>query len=385
MEQYNLRLADQSDIPNILPIYKENIDIQFHSKSPSAGYSDDAIFEILKHEISIHDEISGLYIIENSNKEILASSNIYFSLHRNGYTFLRFHYKKGLKEAEVQQLLELMVKLCFQDLNYNKINVEIRRSQIEYINIFIKCGFQEEVILREHFYIDGTYEDITRLGITKTDYINKVISPVLLTGGNVSKDEDFKLKPNLAPANPTLQGEKIFLSSITDEDTDLIYNLYSDSDDKYYASIEAAAPNNYQTIKSLSQRDNDYKSFREGISFSIKKKDGTLVGTMNAAFIDRRNRNLMLGITIYNSLERGNGYGSEAIKLFTDFAFLEMNMHRVYLGCFGFNSRAFNLYQHLGFKHEGTNRSFVYRNGNYYDEYVLGVLKQEWLVLRGYL
>ena len=93
----------------------------------------------------------------------------------------------------------------------------------------------------------------------------------------------------------------------------------------------------------------------------------------------------MISLEIFNSKERGRGYGSEAIRLFTDYAFLEMNMHRVYLGCFEFNNHAKYLYERLGFKSEGVNRAFVYRNGNYYNETSFGVVKKDWLTLRGYL
>jgi RimJ/RimL family protein N-acetyltransferase len=125
--------------------------------------------------------------------------------------------------------------------------------------------------------------------------------------------------------------------------------------------------------------------FQKGVLFAIRNKEGRVVGIIGSSRIDNRNRNLMIGLEIYNTKERGKGYGSEAIRLFTDFAFLEMNMHRVYLGCFDFNSHAGYLYERLGFRPEGINRSFVYRNGNYYNEVAFGVVKKDWLMLRGYL
>ncbi|GEM_PF-202874 len=385
MNQYNLRLAKQSDIQTILTLYEGKIDYKFGSKSPSIGCNDEIILENLKNDISNPEDVKGLYVIENLNKNILASCNIYSAFHRNGYTFLQFYYKKDINETTAKELLEIVMNLCFQELNYNKLNIDVRSTQIEFYSVFIKCGFQIEVTLREHFFTQGSYEDIIRLGLTKYDYINKTIFLQTLQNGALKNNEDYIIKPNVLPTKPLLRGEKVYLSPISADDIDLIYNLCSETDDVYFASIAAAAPTSYHSIKRLSQKENDYIFFHEGMTFGIKKNDGNIVGTINANFIDNRNRNLMLGLTIYSTSDRGNGYGSEAIKLFTDFAFLEMNMHRVYLGCFSFNDRAFNLYKHIGFKPEGINRSFIYRNGNYYDEYVLGVLKQEWLNLRGYL
>jgi len=157
------------------------------------------------------------------------------------------------------------------------------------------------------------------------------------------------------------------------------------SDDKNYASIAAAAPTNLDSILEYSQKENDLCFLNERISFGIKKKDGQIIGTIDADTIDHRNRSLMIGVTIYNPSERGKGYGREAIELLTDFAFLELNMHRVYLGYFAFNDDVGNLYEKIGFKLEGVNREFIYRNGNYYNENVMGILKKEWLALRNYI
>ncbi len=45
----------------------------------------------------------------------------------------------------------------------------------------------------------------------------------------------------------------------------------------------------------------------------------------------------------------GKGYGSETLKLVLDYAFYEMNLHRVSLKVFSFKEKAIRLYEKWGF------------------------------------
>lgn len=63
----------------------------------------------------------------------------------------------------------------------------------------------------------------------------------------------------------------------------------------------------------------------------------------------------------------GQGYGQEALTLLLDYAFLELNLHRLSLRVFSFNDRAVKLYKSLGFQHEGTCKEAIFRNGTWHD------------------
>jgi RimJ/RimL family protein N-acetyltransferase len=56
-----------------------------------------------------------------------------------------------------------------------------------------------------------------------------------------------------------------------------------------------------------------------------------------------------------------------------------MNMHRVYLQVFDFNSRAIALYEQLGFREEGRFRDAVFREGRYCDVVVMSMLESEFV------
>lgn len=80
---------------------------------------------------------------------------------------------------------------------------------------------------------------------------------------------------------------------------------------------------------------------------------------------------------------RGKGYGTEAINWALDWAFRNANMRRVSLTCYGHNAGAERLYKKLGFLEEGRRRKKMYFDMKWYDEVLMGMLREEWSELRG--
>lgn len=110
----------------------------------------------------------------------------------------------------------------------------------------------------------------------------------------------------------------------------------------------------------------------------IAKETGTPIGVTALIGIDLKNRNGECIIDIGEKPYWGLGYGTEALKLLLDYAFLEMNMHRVALRVFAFNERAIRLYEKLGFKQEGVSRQCMFREGKWHDIIHMGILQQEY-------
>jgi diamine N-acetyltransferase len=73
----------------------------------------------------------------------------------------------------------------------------------------------------------------------------------------------------------------------------------------------------------------------------------------------------------------GKGYGTEAILLLLDYAFGYLNFHRVAVGVVGFNEKALQFYQKVGFKKEGIQRDGYYHNFEYHDFVMMSILEDE--------
>ena len=130
--------------------------------------------------------------------------------------------------------------------------------------------------------------------------------------------------------------------------------------------------------------EDEYK-FYEGISgmkdtytFAIESMEKRYLGGCGINQIDWKNSVATIGIFIGDKSCWGKGYGTEAIKLLTDFIFNEMNINKVKLNVYSFNKRAMRCYEKCGFIREGVLRQEIYREGRYHDDIVMGLLRDEY-------
>ncbi len=85
-----------------------------------------------------------------------------------------------------------------------------------------------------------------------------------------------------------------------------------------------------------------------------------------------------LAIGIGEADYRGKGYGTDAMRVLCAYAFRELGQHRIVLNVFGGNTRAIHCYERVGFVHEAIMRSSLYRDGQRFDGFVMGLLRREW-------
>ncbi len=118
----------------------------------------------------------------------------------------------------------------------------------------------------------------------------------------------------------------------------------------------------------------------QNVYFHIRTlADDTLVGFVTLHSLEWNNGTALLAIGIGGAENRGQGYGTEALALILNYAFYELNLHRVGLNVIGDNERAIRAYQKVGFQKEGVTREAVQRDGQRQDLIWMGVLRSEWL------
>jgi RimJ/RimL family protein N-acetyltransferase len=74
----------------------------------------------------------------------------------------------------------------------------------------------------------------------------------------------------------------------------------------------------------------------------------------------------------------GQGYGREILTLLLRFSFNELNLRRVTITVFDYNTRAIRLYERAGFVREGAFRAFLVRDGEPHDMLLYGMLRGEY-------
>jgi len=110
--------------------------------------------------------------------------------------------------------------------------------------------------------------------------------------------------------------------------------------------------------------------------FVIDKKDGTRIGFV-AHWLAQPERFLEIGYNV-TRLERGKGYGTEAVQLIVDYLFLSMDVARIQAFTDVRNKASQRILEKAGFKREGTLRNAGFVRGHKADAYVYGVIREEW-------
>lgn len=124
----------------------------------------------------------------------------------------------------------------------------------------------------------------------------------------------------------------------------------------------------------------EHLSRKDEFLFAIEVKEGkdwVHIGNLGLHKIDWKNRVATFGIVIGEKAYWNRGYGTEAVRTALRYAFFELGLNRVELETFSFNRRAIRCYEKVGFRHEGTRRQALYRDGRYHDILIMGILKEE--------
>jgi RimJ/RimL family protein N-acetyltransferase len=113
-----------------------------------------------------------------------------------------------------------------------------------------------------------------------------------------------------------------------------------------------------------------------GAFYGIYTRGGRAIGYIGAA-LDDRDMRACVYIAIGEEDARGQGYGTEAMRVLLRHLFTDLGYHRAYLFVHETNPRAIRSYEKCGFVIEGHLREHVRYERGYGTELVMGVLAEE--------
>jgi [ribosomal protein S5]-alanine N-acetyltransferase len=174
--------------------------------------------------------------------------------------------------------------------------------------------------------------------------------------------------------NPFLIGTKIYLRAMEKEDAAALAAGLSDPDVRRtlnsYQPMSLAAEEDF--IARARQNEHDLT-----LGIVVKESD-KIIGGAGLHRIDCKNRHACFGIYIGDKAEWGKGYGSEAARLMVQHGFETLNLNRIWLIVFEYNSRGIRAYENIGFKREAILRQEVFNEGRYWNAYLMAMLREEW-------
>lgn len=171
-------------------------------------------------------------------------------------------------------------------------------------------------------------------------------------------------------------GELVRLREYKKEDVKLAQDYINDPEVKRL--LNPGIPYLY-TLEDEQKWFDSLSASNDTYSFAIETlEDSKYIGGCGINRIDWKNSVAEVGIFIGDKDKWGKGYGTDAMRILVKFIFEQMNINRIKLNVFSFNQRAIKSYEKCGFKVEGILRQEVFRDGKYYDDIVMGILKEEY-------
>lgn len=162
---------------------------------------------------------------------------------------------------------------------------------------------------------------------------------------------------------PRIEGERVVLRPITDADTDHIVA---------WRNTPAIMQNFIFREKFTAEMHRNWLATKvasgQVVQYIIEEKaTGCPVGSVYFRDVDHNNHSAEYGIFIGEEDARGKGFGTETARLFTDFGYQVLGLHRISLRLLAENEPARRSYEKAGFVLEGTFRDMVLLDGKYRD------------------
>lgn len=174
-----------------------------------------------------------------------------------------------------------------------------------------------------------------------------------------------------------LQGTKVNIRSLNRED---ILHIVKWKTDPEIADLVRGGPI-HTNIEIENRRFDRHSEGTDILRLVIETKQKKAIGFISIGEIDKTNNKAELGMLIGEKKYWDHGYGTDSLFTLLNYLFCKLGFNRISLEVFDYNIRAKKVYEKIGFQVEGIQRQGLFRNGNFHDIYLMGILKQDFMSL----
>ena len=286
---------------------------------------------------------SNEYIIKDKDKINIGRFIIMDLNEENRKCDIKFKFYRVNDQDLLIETLKLVLKAVFNEIRVNKINIFI--SELIPVSPFLDLGFVLEGIFNENIYSQGNYFSELSMGINRSDYnYGNRISLVNIEG------RDFNIKL-LAPEHA---------QNLLD---------YYIRNKKHLEPFEPLRDNSFYTYEVQKNILSDsYRQFLNGTAVDLGIfKDDYLIGKLKLSnIVYGIFKSGILGYSIDKD-EQGKGYMKEAVNLVVNYAFEDLDLHRIEASALVDNEPSKHVLIGCGFKELGINKKYLYINGGWKD------------------
>ncbi len=171
-----------------------------------------------------------------------------------------------------------------------------------------------------------------------------------------------------------IMGEKLFLRALEKSDINDNYLMWINDPEVTKYMVTGSFPSNMEMLEEYYI--NMTKSTNHVILAIVDIETVKHVGNITLNNINWITRKAILGLMIGEKQFWGKGYGSEATNLVVRYAFDQLNLRRLWLGCYANHKSAIRVYEKAGFIIEGELKDEYYSDGKFHNMLIMGITRE---------
>lgn len=176
-------------------------------------------------------------------------------------------------------------------------------------------------------------------------------------------------------AGITLKGSLVYLRALEPEDLELIYKIENDED--LWELTTTITPFSKFLLKQyLKNSHRDIYEVKQLRLVICNSQTHEALGMIDLFDYEPKNKRAGLGILIFNSSERGKGYGAEALKLTIQYAFKHLELHQLYANILEENAASINLFEKQDFLQSGLKKDWIRTDEGFKNEYLYQLINK---------
>ncbi|MFB6071231.1 MAG: GNAT family N-acetyltransferase [Halanaeroarchaeum sp.] len=173
------------------------------------------------------------------------------------------------------------------------------------------------------------------------------------------------------PGPPFVHGDGVDLHTIEEEDLPFLQETINDPAVRRYLG-------NRQPYTMEQEREWFEEQVNgDGATTLLVVADGDPAGVVSVGEMPQMPSSAEIGINLAQAFWN-QGYGTEASRLMTDYAFRERRYHRVMARVYDPNEGSKRIWEKLGYRHEGRHREADWADGEFVDVHRYAILEHEW-------
>lgn len=264
---------------------------------------------------------------------------------------IRFRFYRSDDKCLLDETLKQLLKATFKNIKINKVNI----TMVDNVNtgVFLDNGFNLEGIFSENIHLQGEYLNEISMGITRLSYNQSTRMSLI----------DFETR-------------NIKIRILTPGDAEEVLN-YSIRNKEHLEAFEPSRDRPFYTIQVQHNILNEsYRQYLKGVTldFGIFKEEKLIGKVKLSNIVYGVFRNGIIGYSIDKEYE-GKGYMREAMGLIINYAYEDMDLHRIEASALVENERSKKLLKSCGFKVLGINEKYLFINGKWRDHITFYKLK----------